>query len=98
MPNTKTNMPVILEQFLTDLQSEQEITEIRDWLDGNPNAPDEIIDLLNRLLLNELLESITHLLPHQKAILAQLKASELVVLDVAAGGGKTSQISRFIRK
>jgi len=39
-------MPEALRQFLTDLQSEAEVKELHDWLDGNPCAVDEMIETI----------------------------------------------------
>jgi len=39
-------MPEVLRQFLTDLQSEAEVKELHDWLDGNPCAVDEMIETI----------------------------------------------------
>jgi hypothetical protein len=57
------------------------------------NAPIAEAALPDKFALPNL-PGITHVLPHQMPMLAQScqKAPELVVLDVAAGGGKTFQI------
>lgn len=43
---TPPSMPGLLKGILSDLQSSEEVEAILSWLDGNPHAVDEMIELI----------------------------------------------------